>query len=434
MLIQYDYLSHQFGTSPNSVLHMMPYSTLREIKLGYLGYRSSAETIEKFEEDMIDSVLFEPEFGAIQEWRDGKRRYEFEITEDLDSYVLEADNSVTLSTQVIGKSVPPKYVKLFDKTTGISFIYTVNTEQDTLGDYKFYKEYNTNEQHIIKPSTYTEESFETYNQTNTQERKPRGRFKRNVGNETLKSIKEVQQKIKEEDIIPGDPLTAEQTIDIENLNNTEDVKSFRGWLESALLDRDVTEILNDESLINRYTPYYNNYVEQKRLMNAIEKKFAEVNEEGIPYYQRREEFTDELLRDHIQVLQLGGMDYRATEDLYNRLVEEMAQRATSDQHKMIQDKIEGYEQAEPGARDISVAQAYMLANNIDSRNEGVQFLQRKFDEEYKIYISELNEKVKEINTVHQKLVESKNKSFSILQKVRAKFAPNEFYEHYYGNI
>ena len=50
---------------------MMPYSTLREIKLGYLGYRSSAETIEKFEEDMIDSVLFEPEFGAIQEWRDG---------------------------------------------------------------------------------------------------------------------------------------------------------------------------------------------------------------------------------------------------------------------------------------------------------------------------------------------------------------------------
>ena len=434
LLIQYDYLSHQFGTSPNSVLHMMPYSTLREIKLGYLGYRSSAETIEKFEEDMIDSVLFEPEFGAIQEWRDGKRRYEFEITEDLDSYVLEADNSVTLSTQVIGKSVPPKYVKLFDKTTGISFIYTVNTEQDTLGDYKFYKEYNTNEQHIIKPSTYTEESFETYNQTNTQERKPRGRFKRNLGNETLKSIKEVQQKIKEEDIIPGDPLTAEQTIDIENLNNTEDVKSFRGWLESALLDRDVTEILNDESLINRYTPYYNNYVEQKRLMNAIEKKFAEVNEEGIPYYQRREEFTDELLRDHIQVLQLGGMDYRATEDLYNRLVEEMAQRATSDQHKMIQDKIEGYEQAEPGARDISVAQAYMLANNIDSRNEGVQFLQRKFDEEYKRYISELNEKVKEINTVHQKLVESKNKSFSILQKVRAKFAPNEFYEHYYGNI
>ena len=434
LLIQYDYLSHQFGTSPNSVLHMMPNSTLKTIQEGYLRYISSSQTIEKFEEDMIDSVLFEPEFGAIQEWRDGKRRFELEISEDVDSFVLEADNSVTLSTEVIGKSTPPTYIKLFDRETGSAFIYIANTEQDTLGDYKFYKEYNTNQQHIIKPSTYTEESFETYNQTETQERKPRGRFRRNVGNETLKSIKEVQQKIKEEDIIPGDPLTAEQTIDIENLNNTEDVKSFRGWLESALLDRDVTEILNDESLINRYTPYYNNYVEQKRLMNAIEKKFAEVNQEGIPYYQRREEFTDELLRDHIQVLQLGGMDYRATEDLYNRLVEEMAQRATNDQHKMIQEKIEGYEQSEPGARDISVAQAYMLANNIDSRNEGVQFLQRKFDEEYKRYISELNEKVKEINSVHQKLIESKNKSFSILQKVRAKFAPNEFYQHYYGNI
>ena len=434
LLVQYDYLSHQLGTSPYSILHMMPENTLLSIQEGYSRFTDSIENFRRFIKDMIDSVLMESEFGPIQEWRDGKRKYELEISEDVNLFQLEADNSVTLSPEAIGKSEPPMYVKLFDAQSGSGFIYIENNEQDTLGDYKFFKEYNTKEQHIIKPKSYTEESFETYNQTDTQERKPRGRFKRNVGNETLKSIKDIQNSIKEEDILPGDPLTAEQTIDIENLNNSENVKSFREWLESALLDRDVTQILNDESLVNRYTPYYNNYVEQKRLMNAVDKKFNEQNKEGVPYYQRRDEFTDELLKDHIEILQSGGMDYRATEDLYNRLVEEMAQRATFDQHKMIQEKIEGYEGPEPGTRDISVAQAYMMANNIDSRNEGVQYLQRKFDEEYKTYISELNEKVEEINNVHKKLVESKNQTFTILQKIRAKFAPNEFYEHYYGNI
>jgi hypothetical protein len=192
------------------------------------------------------------------------------------------------------------------------------------------------------------------------------------------------------------------------------------------------DIIDKESdiyshLRNRYNSYLND---------------LKLAQEYISYVNTKKPLSKFTIDELIQkAAEFRKMDHSATKGVAEMLEKEIGQRAFKIQSEFLRDAgiKQGYKYNIPGEdgvpqNDISNLRKWFGSNNMTSDRPEIQYLINEAEKEYMNYIRRFRAYKEIINKKHNALVKSKNRSLTIIERVKQTLSPNDRYRALYGNI
>jgi len=207
--------------------------------------------------------------------------------------------------------------------------------------------------------------------------------------------------------------------------DSNDMLSFNEWLEDKGIT--VESITKDSLIYSRLKERYRMYV--------VDYNIAEDLTDEKLTKEQLQKHTDEYLYD--AMTKLDKLDSSATNRAKHLIRTEIAQRAFEKQTKFLQEKadLQNYDFKTPSKNDdISWLRKWMGSNNMTSKRPEIQYMINEIEKNYYNYIDRNRMYVNEINSVHDKLIESKMKGIGISERIKGKLNMSERYEKLYGNI
>jgi hypothetical protein len=207
--------------------------------------------------------------------------------------------------------------------------------------------------------------------------------------------------------------------------DSNDMLSFNEWLQDKGIT--VESITKDSLIYSRLKERYKMYV--------IDYNIAEDLTDEKLTKERLQKHTDEYLYD--AMTKLDKLDSSATNRAKHLIRTEIAQRAFEKQTKFLQEKadLQNYDFKTPTKNeDISWLRKWMGSNNMTSRRPEIQYMINEIEKNYYNYLQRNRMYVNEINSAHDKLIESKMSSVGVIERMRGKMNMSERYEKLYGNI
>jgi len=207
--------------------------------------------------------------------------------------------------------------------------------------------------------------------------------------------------------------------------DSSDMLSFDEWLN----DKGITiQSITKDSLIHaRLKERYRQYVIDHNIaIDLVEERLTK---------EELQKHTDEYLYD--AMTKLDKLDSSATNRAKHLIRTEIAQRAFEKQTKFLQEKadLQNYDFQKPAKNDdISWLRKWMGSNNMTSKRPEIQYMINEIEKNYYNYLERYRIYANEINSVHDKLIESKMSSVGVIERMKGKMNMSERYEKLYGNI
>ena len=207
--------------------------------------------------------------------------------------------------------------------------------------------------------------------------------------------------------------------------DSNEMLSFEKWLNDKGIN--MSSINKDSLIHSRLKERYRQYVVDYNIAEDLTDE--KLTKESL------QKHNDEYLYD--AMTKLDRLDSSATNRAKHLIRTEIAQRAFEKQTKFLQEKakLQNYDFQKPTKNeDISWLRKWMGSNNMTSRRPEIQYMINEIEKNYYNYLQRYRMYTNEINSVHDKLIESKMKGVGIIERMKGKMNMSERYEHLYGNI